>query len=38
MDKHPIGDLMSVTMEKIRIKASKNVKFRPSKSLKDKVN
>ena len=27
-----------VTMEKIRIKASKNVKFRPSKSLKDKVN
>ena len=27
-----------VTMEKIRIKASKNVKFRSSKSLKDKVN
>lgn len=27
-----------VTMEKIRIKASKNVKFRPSKSLKNKVN
>ena len=27
-----------VTKEKIRIKASKNVKFRPSKPLKDKVN
>ena len=26
------------TKEKIRIKASKNVKFRPSKSLKEKVN
>lgn len=26
------------TKERIRIKASKNVKFRPAKSLKDKVN
>ena len=26
------------TKERIRIKASKNVKFRPSKSLKEKVN